>query len=80
MQAVAFNLARSARSCYEENCTTRAKDPSATSGVAIDFSPLFVDHIFFRKAKSIAASKIHLNLPVIGLPRAPYTKSYFGGF
>jgi hypothetical protein len=25
---------------HEENCTTRAPDPIATSGVAIDFSPI----------------------------------------
>jgi hypothetical protein len=78
--AVAFDFARSDRSSHEEKYTTRALDPCATSGVAIHFSPLFMDEKNFRKAKSIAASKIHVNPPVLSLAKAPYTKSYFGGF
>ena len=40
---MAFDFARSAPSSYEGKHTTRAQDPSATTGVAIDFSPMLKD-------------------------------------
>jgi hypothetical protein len=48
--AVKFDLARSDRSSHEEKHTTRALDPCATSGVAIHFSPLFMDEKKFPKS------------------------------
>ena len=65
---------------HEGKLMTRALDPCATSEVAIDFSPLFTDQIFFRKAQSIALSKKHLNPPVLAPEKAPYKSHILGDF
>ena len=66
-----FKLWRSIlREWYEEKHTTRAQDPSATTGVAINFSPMLNDE------KKIMKSLIYREF----LEKAPYSKSYFGEF